>query len=71
MYSVERHEHGTEVRGAVPVSHLCALLDALKEDGHTIIDTAIAAKLGATLIVTTASGSRCWRQKLGIQDVGP
>jgi hypothetical protein len=65
-YHGERHPRGIAVYGSVPLSHLLNVVATAVSQGYTIADSAIAARLGATLAVTTAEGSRAWREELGL-----
>jgi hypothetical protein len=63
---LERRPHGIAVYGPVRVSALSDLSRGWQAQGYTIADAAIVAHLGATLAVTTAEGSRAWREELGL-----
>jgi hypothetical protein len=65
-YRAECHPHGIVVYGPVPTASLPGLADYWQAEGYTIADPVIAAHLGATLAVTTAEGSRAWREELGL-----
>lgn len=65
-YRVERHAHGVVVYGPIPLADTSALAGAWEACGLDTADTRIAAKLGATLAVTSAEGSRLWREELGL-----
>jgi hypothetical protein len=63
---LERRPHGIAVYGPVRVSDLSNLSRGWQAEGYTIADADVAAHLGATLAVTTAEGSRAWREELGL-----
>jgi hypothetical protein len=69
-YTVEQHEHGVVITGRIPVTSFDALGAMLADAELTLFDTAIAKKLGATLVATTEVGSRARRLELGIEGQG-
>ena len=73
IYTVHRNGSlGVWVEGPLPVSDMVALTAAWIEKGFDIIDSAIAQKLGASLVVTNHAGSVAWRKELGLdQPKGP
>ena len=64
-YTIERHEHGWLVRGAVPVDDLVWIFKLVP--GNAIVDALIAEAMGATMALTTRNESKAWRKQLGIQ----
>ena len=64
-YTIERHEHGWLVRGAVPVDDLTWLMRLVPDDG--IADARVSQALGGSMALTTDDGSKAWRRQLRIQ----
>lgn len=64
-YTIERHEHGWLVRGAVPVDDLVWVFNLVP--GNAIVDALVAEAMGATMALTTRKESKGWRKELGIQ----
>ena len=65
-YEVVEVEHGAYIVGPVPCSHLPGLAEIFKARGWDWLDSAIAAKLGATLAFVSRESQVAWRAELGI-----
>ncbi len=64
-YTIERHEHGWLVRGAIPVDDITWLMRLIPGDG--IVDARVSQALGGSMALTTEDGSVAWRAALGIE----
>jgi len=65
-YVVDELEHGVSITGPVPIPVLCALAEVYRERGLDLADTAIASKIGASIVFVSRDGGDRWRQELGI-----
>jgi hypothetical protein len=63
-YIVEERQHGILVKGSIPVDDFAALTKTWGDRGLTVLDTGVAASLGATLVVTNKEGSLAWRAEI-------
>jgi hypothetical protein len=66
-YTIERHEHGWLVRGAIPVNDITWIMRLIPGDG--IADAQVSQALGGSMALTTEDGSRAWRAALELTAV--
>lgn len=65
-YREVKAEHGIAIYGEIPVNNLAKLVKRWRGHGYDLCDALVARHLGASLCVTTASGSTLWRTALGL-----
>ncbi len=66
-YTIERHEHGWLVRGAIPVNDITWIMRLIPGDG--IVDALVSQALGGSMALTTRKESKAWRAALGLVSV--
>ena len=65
-YQTTETPHGAYIIGPVPCDHLPGLAEIFKARGWDWLDSAIAAKLGATLAFVSRDSQAAWRAELEI-----
>ncbi len=69
-YTIEKRDHGVLVFGDVPVGDLAGLVAMWKKQKLTLMDTGIAAALGATMAITSKKGGALWRAEIDKNNAG-
>lgn len=65
-FTIQSHPHGLAIFGPIPASDLSPLIKGY-QDRYDILDTGLAEKLGATLVLTTAALAKQWREGLDLR----
>lgn len=63
-YTVAYFQHGVAVQNPISIDDLSALSKLWKRRGWNLFDAGISAALGASIVATSAKGSKLWRAEL-------
>lgn len=63
-YTVAYFQHGVAVQNPISIDDLSALSKLWKRRGWNLFDVGISVALGASIVATSAKGSKLWRAEL-------